>query len=203
MTGQSCQASYSIRFLERRKKELGRKQVTDTHNAKILRLQDKWIETCSIAYLGEMLLVMEEQATNFIKKEISKKGFFLSDDEIAHKAHVAADYVIQQFIKRPTFRLSVPGGYVYKRVQQSLYEKVDCLDNAGELFDESVDCEGYFYIDYNGMTKIQFYKNVLLLLKDIEIDELSSVSEVEAVLLQVRYKTPLGFDDRLTLCSHT
>jgi hypothetical protein len=163
-----------------------------THNKIILDLQKQYEEEVNISYVWHMLPTLKEMATNFINKEIREKGFFLTKEDIDCKALVAADYVIKQFVTRAKFRLSNPSAYVYLRVKKALYEKIDACDDAFDI--ESMTGA---YIDYNDMTEIEFYKKVLLMLKYVEIDDLSYVRDITDVCLEVRYTDHLGLTDKL------
>lgn len=68
-------------------------------------------------------------AARMIARQVQTKGFILPEELKEEKAHNAAAYIIEQFIKRPGFFLKKPAAYVYLRVLHELYyrRKVDTI----------------------------------------------------------------------------
>lgn len=64
---------------------------------------------------------MRECAKRFIFYEREKKGFYISREDVNEKAIEAAEYIIEQYIKRPDFELQIPSAYIRLRVLAALY----------------------------------------------------------------------------------
>lgn len=94
-------------------------------NQRLLNLQLKY-KVNGGKYLGEMYKLLYEIAYKTINKlsEKSQKIKNMDAAERMEKAHNAATYVVEQYLKRPDFAIkNSMTGYLYKRVQFELYGK--------------------------------------------------------------------------------
>ncbi len=82
-------------------------------------LQDR-IKSADKSALSEMYAKLCELALKYVGKECK---IILTDAERQQKAHDAATYIIEQYLKRPDFAIKNSfSGYIYKRVQYELYK---------------------------------------------------------------------------------
>ena len=94
-------------------------------NQRLLNLQLKY-KLNGGKYLGEMYKLLYEIAYKNINKlsEQSQKIKNMDAAERMEKAHNAATYIVEQYLKRPDFAIkNSMTGYLYKRVQFELYGK--------------------------------------------------------------------------------
>ena len=94
-------------------------------NQRLLNLQLKY-KVNGGAYLGEMYKLLYEIAYKNINKlsEQSQKIKNMDAAERMEKAHNAAAYIVEQYLKRPDFVIkNSMTGYLFKRVQFELYGK--------------------------------------------------------------------------------
>ena len=94
-------------------------------NQRLLNLQLKY-KLNGGAYLGEMYKLLYEIAYKNINKlsEQSQKIKNMDAAERMEKAHNAASYIVEQYLKRPGFAIqNSMTGYLFKRVQFELYGK--------------------------------------------------------------------------------
>ena len=94
-------------------------------NQRLLNLQLKY-KLNGGAYLGDMYKLLFEIAYKNINKlsEQSQKIKNMDAAERMEKAHNAASYIVEQYLKRPDFVIkNSMTGYLYKRVQFELYGK--------------------------------------------------------------------------------
>ena len=94
-------------------------------NQRLLNLQLKY-KVNGGKYLGEMYKLLYEIAYKTINKlsEQSQKIKNMDAAERMEKAHNAATYIVEQYLKRPDFAIkNSMTGYLYKRVQFELYGK--------------------------------------------------------------------------------
>ena len=94
-------------------------------NQRLLNLQLKY-KLNGGAYLGDMYKLLFEIAYKNINKlsEQSQKIKNMDAAERMEKAHNAASYIVEQYLKRPDFVIKNSiTGYLFKRVQFELYGK--------------------------------------------------------------------------------
>lgn len=94
-------------------------------NQRLLNLQLKY-KVNGGKYLDEMYKLLYEIAYKNINKlsEQSQKIKNMDAAERMEKAHNAATYIVEQYLKRPDFAIkNSMTGYLYKRVQFELYGK--------------------------------------------------------------------------------
>ena len=94
-------------------------------NQRLLNLQFKY-KVNGGKYLGEMYKLLYEIAYKNINKlsEQSQKIKNMDAAERMEKAHNAASYIVEQYLKRPDFVIkNSMTGYLFKRVQFELYGK--------------------------------------------------------------------------------
>ena len=94
-------------------------------NQRLLNLQLKY-KVNGGKYLGEMYKLLYEIAYKNINKlsEQSQKIKNMDAAERMEKAHNAATYIVEQYLKRPDFVIkNSMTGYLFKRVQCELYGK--------------------------------------------------------------------------------
>ena len=97
-------------------------------NQRLLNLQLKY-KLNGGKYLGEMYKLLYEIAYKNINKlsEQSQKIKNMDAAERMEKAHNAATYIVEQYLKRPDFVIkNSMTGYLFKRVQFELYGKRHC-----------------------------------------------------------------------------
>lgn len=94
-------------------------------NQRLLNLQLKY-KVNGGKYLGEMYKMLYEIAYKNINK-LSKQSHKIKNMDAAErmeKAHNAATYIVEQYLKRPDFVIkNSMTGYLFKRVQFELYGK--------------------------------------------------------------------------------
>lgn len=69
----------------------------------------------------DLIHAMQNTAKRFIHAERIKKNLYISTDDIEIKSLGAAAYIMEQYYKRPDFRLGTPSAYIRLRVLAELY----------------------------------------------------------------------------------
>jgi hypothetical protein len=91
----------------------------ETHNRKFARLQDDYLRTGDKSLLGSMYRLCAEIAGNYIRKYEAKHGLRLDTQTLAHDSAV---YVIDQYLRRPAFKVQRISAYIYFGCMKSLYK---------------------------------------------------------------------------------
>jgi hypothetical protein len=96
------------------------KPVRITHNALYNDLQEKYLETRDARLLEKMYRIAGEAARNYLRKHLKKKGIRLNNlDELAHDA---ALFVIEQYLRKPWFKVRKLSAYIYFGIIKVLYK---------------------------------------------------------------------------------
>jgi hypothetical protein len=74
-----------------------------------------------------MYLIAKEAAGNYIKKYCNQRGLHHLD--IDEKSHEAALFVIEQYLRKPDFKVDRISAYVYFGVTKSLFKDKDREQN--------------------------------------------------------------------------
>lgn len=111
-------------------------------NERLLSLQYEYRHGNSGA-LAEIHHRLETIARKIIKTEQRKKRFDLEYYEVEDKAQNAADYILEQLIRRADFTMTLPTSYLYLRVKHELYYQKElekqfkfiriCEENENEI----------------------------------------------------------------------
>jgi hypothetical protein len=94
-----------------------------SHNNVYSSLQEEYRKTGNGKMLERMYCIAKKTAGNYIKKYCKKKGIILND--IDEKAHDSAVYVIEQYLRKPGFKVSKISAYVHFGVIKSLFKNKD------------------------------------------------------------------------------
>ena len=113
------------------REELRQAQIKD--NTRILQLQeDYFLMRCFKCEKNsqteiDLIKAMQSCAQKFIYYEREKNGFYISAEDVEFKSLNASAYIMEQYYKRPDFRLSIPSAYIRLRVLSELYrhKKID------------------------------------------------------------------------------
>jgi hypothetical protein len=95
------------------------------HNDEYVKQQDLYFENkdnkiLSDKALSKMYLIAKEAAYNYIKKYCNQRGLHHLDME--EKSHEAAIFVIEQYLKKPEFKVEKISAYVYFGVRKVLFK---------------------------------------------------------------------------------
>lgn len=99
-------------------------------NQRLLNIQFKY-KVIGKAYLSEMYELLYKVAYKEINalSRIHKNVKEIPAEERREKAHNAAVYIIEQYLKRPDFAITTSmTGYLFKRVQHELFYHRKCDD---------------------------------------------------------------------------
>jgi hypothetical protein len=94
-----------------------------THNEIYDELQIKYLQTRDNKILGKMYCVAKEAAYNYIKKYCKQRGLFNID--IDEKSHIASLFVIEQYLKKPEFRVDRISAYIHFGTRKALFKDKD------------------------------------------------------------------------------
>jgi hypothetical protein len=104
-----------------------------THNETFDRLQEEYLRTRDNKTLGKMYEVCVEMSKNYINKYQSSRGLNLDVDELSH---VAALFVIEQYLRKPDFLIRKLSGYMHFGCLKALFK-----DSKREQNEVSYDAE--------------------------------------------------------------
>lgn len=148
-------------------------------NQRLLNLQLKY-KVNGGKYLGEMYKLLYEIAYKNINKlsEQSQKIKNMDAAERMEKAHNAATYIVEQYLKRPDFAIkNSMTGYLFKRVQFELYGKNTRHCDKMLIF--------YGDVPASKEAKKKFY----YIVKDNDTGKSETFESFEEMHLDPRYKT--------------
>jgi hypothetical protein len=111
------------------------------HNEEYSKQQDLYIENkdnkvIADRALGKMYLIAKQISYNYIKKYCTQRG--LNNFDIPEKAHDAALFVIEQYLKKPEFKVDRISAYIHFGVQKSLFKNKDIEMNEVS-YDEMIE----------------------------------------------------------------
>jgi hypothetical protein len=113
-----------------------------THNQIFSELEDEYLairETNKLKaniLLGKMYETAKEAAGNYIRKYCGKKGLKLEIDILSHDSAI---YMIEQYLKKPHFKVEKLSSYIYFGCIKNLFkdrEREQLEVSYEELFDE-------------------------------------------------------------------
>lgn len=148
-------------------------------NQRLLNLQLKY-KVNGGKYLSEMYKLLYEVAYKTINKlsEQSQKIKNMDAAERMEKAHNAATYIVEQYLKRPDFAIkNSMTGYLFKRVQYELYGKNTRHCDKMLIF--------YGDVPASKEAKKKFY----YIVKDNDTGKIEAFESFEEMHLDPRYKT--------------
>lgn len=92
--------------------------IAKTHNSLFAELQEEYLRTRGHKCLDRMYRLCVDMATNYIRKYARDKGLPLDIPELAHDSAV---YVIEQYLKKPGFRIDRISAYMHFGCVKSLF----------------------------------------------------------------------------------
>jgi hypothetical protein len=110
-----------------------------THNEQYEALQIEYLITRNNKTLGKMYEVAKLAAFNYIKKYCQQKGLF--NFNIDEKAHEASVFVIEQYLRKPEFRVSRISAYIHFGVIKALFKNKNIEMNEVS-YDEIIEKKG-------------------------------------------------------------
>jgi hypothetical protein len=103
-----------------------------THNELYEALQQEYLQTRDSKILGKMYEIAKQAAFNYIKKYCQQRGLFnLDTEELSHDASL---FVIEQYLRKPEFRVNKISAYIHFGVKKVLYK-----DKEKEMCEVSYD----------------------------------------------------------------
>jgi hypothetical protein len=98
------------------------------HNEEYSKQQDLYIKnkndkSLSNRALGKMYEIAKNAAYNYIRKYCQQRGLHHLD--IEEKSHDAALFVIEQYLKKPEFKVEKISAYIYFGVSKALFKNKD------------------------------------------------------------------------------
>jgi hypothetical protein len=98
-----------------------------THNEIYNELQNKYLETRDKKTLGEMYLIAKAAAYNYIKKYCQSHGLYNLD--INELSHDSALFVIEQYLRKPEFKVEKISAYIHFGTRKALFKDKDIEQN--------------------------------------------------------------------------
>jgi hypothetical protein len=90
-----------------------------THNEQYEALQAEYLKTKDNKALGKMYLIAKEAAKNYISKYCRTRGLKLNINELSHDSAI---YIIEQYLRKPSFHVDKLSAYIYFGVKKSLFK---------------------------------------------------------------------------------
>jgi hypothetical protein len=94
-----------------------------THNEIYESLQNNYLETRDNRILGKMYEIAKEAAANYIRKYSRQRGLFNLD--IEEKSHDSALFVIEQYLRKPDFKVDRISAYIHFGTRKALFKNKD------------------------------------------------------------------------------
>jgi hypothetical protein len=98
-----------------------------THNEIYDKLQTEYFKNRDSKILGKMYEIAKAAAFNYIKKYCQSHGLFNLD--INELSHDSALFVIEQYLKKPEFKVEKISAYIYFGVKKVLFKDKDIEQN--------------------------------------------------------------------------
>jgi hypothetical protein len=95
----------------------------ETHNEQYEKLQQEYLKNRDNNILGEMYGIAKQAAFNYLRKYCQSHG--LTHLEIEEKSHDASLYIIEQYLRKPEFRVTKLSAYIYFGVKKALFTNSD------------------------------------------------------------------------------
>jgi hypothetical protein len=90
----------------------------NNHNIQFSKLQEEYLKTRDQKHLNKMYKLCVEIASNYIRKYAKGKGLSLNIPELSHDSAV---YAIEQYLKKPGFRIERISAYMHFGCVKSLF----------------------------------------------------------------------------------
>lgn len=90
-------------------------------DARAIRAAQARLRQGETAALQDIYLAAVRIAAGMVARQCERRRLGLSMEQIAEKAHDAASYVAEQFMRRPGFALRKPASYIYTCVLKEMY----------------------------------------------------------------------------------
>lgn len=91
-----------------------------THNEQFEILQNEYIKDHNSKTLEKMYLLIYELESNYIKDYCRKKHLIIND--LDEKAEDATTWIIERYLKDPTFRIDKISAYAYFGFKKSMFK---------------------------------------------------------------------------------
>jgi hypothetical protein len=108
-----------------------------THNEIYNELQNNYLETRDNRILGKMYCVAKNVAFNYIKKYCQSHGLLNLD--IKEKSHDAALFVIEQYLRKPEFKVEKISAYIHFGTRKALFKNKDVEMMEGISYEELIE----------------------------------------------------------------
>jgi hypothetical protein len=96
--------------------------MAKTHNSQFAELQEEYLKTRDHRYLDKMYRLCVEVATNYIRKYARKRGLQLDIPELSHDSAI---YAIEQYLRKPGFRIESISAYMHLGCVKNLFGNKD------------------------------------------------------------------------------
>jgi hypothetical protein len=93
-----------------------------THNEIYEKLQQKYLINRDKKTLGEMYLIAKEASRNYLLKYCRTRGIHLNIDELSHDSSM---FVIEQYLRKPDFKVGKISAYIHFGVKKVLFKDKD------------------------------------------------------------------------------
>jgi hypothetical protein len=93
-----------------------------THNEIYDQLQKEYLKNKDNKVLGKMYEIAKEAAKNYLVKYCRDKGIRLDVNELSHDA---ALFIIEQYLKKPGFKVDKLSAYIYYGTIKVLFKDKD------------------------------------------------------------------------------
>jgi hypothetical protein len=90
-----------------------------THNDSYNELQKEYLKERDNKILGKMYEIAKQVSFNYINKYCKKKGIILNIEELSHDS---ALFVIEQYLRKPEFKVKKISAYAYFGTIKSLFK---------------------------------------------------------------------------------
>src|SRR5574344_1159383 len=91
------------------------------HNEQYEKLQEQYLQTGSKKILGDMYLIIRTIEKRYISKYIKKHHLIFDDETFEDKVETACIFVIEQYLKKPDFKIEKISAYCYFGMIKSLF----------------------------------------------------------------------------------
>jgi hypothetical protein len=116
------------------------RRTKKTHNEQFTELQAEYLKTRDERHLSRMYCLCVDLASNYITKYARERGLYLDIGELSHDSAI---FVIDQYLRKPEFKIDRISAYIHFGCVKVLYQgkERDRREVSYEFLDKNLPAE--------------------------------------------------------------
>lgn len=108
------------------------------HNEKYALLQEQYLQTRDKKVLGDMYQIIWQIEKNYINKYCQKNHIKMDDISMADHIENACTFIIEQYLRKPEFKIEKISAYCHFGMLKSLFTDKD-MEMSEDSWDELIE----------------------------------------------------------------